>query len=324
MDRILATDPGELGWDWGSGLLGDALGEWSDAPGVIRFLRHWVRRHERLGTSFQDHGGWNWKAGAGTTLLRLQSSSPTASRSRWIDTLGKHVLECPVGPDGIWLTKPDRREIWIDTLAMACPFLARAGAAGFGEGWSKTAAEQIATHADLLQSEQSGLWVHAWSLAKNRPMGRLWARGNGWAIHALVEVLTVTGTRREPQLVKILEKTCKGLLDAQDPCGSWHTILDDSSTYVETSGQALLVRGLAKAARLGLVPSRIRRSVHEAAMRGWVGVASHISDVGEVTGTSLGTPAGSLSDYADRPVASWPVWGPASVLLAAREISQIR
>jgi rhamnogalacturonyl hydrolase YesR len=319
LERILTTNPEELGWDWGAGLLGDAMGEWEDLPGVRSFLRKWVSRHERLGTGFEDKGGWHWKAGAGTTLLRLESWSPSKSRRHWIAELSKHVLNSPAGPDGIWLTKPDRHEIWIDTLATACPFLARAGAAGFGKEWPRKAAEQIIAHANFLQCEQSGLWLHAWSLAENRPMGRLWARGNGWAIHAMAEVLAITGTRREPRLAAILEKTCQGLLASQEPCGGWHTVLDDSSSYIETSGQALLVRGLAKAARMNLVPTRMRGALRDSASRGWLTVASHVSDSGEVTGTSLGTPAGSLRDYTERPVASWPVWGPASVLFAARE-----
>jgi len=321
LERHLATGPSELGWDWGAGLLGDAMGEWNDIPGVRSFLRAWVRRHEQLGTSFEDKGGWHWKAGAGTTLLRLNSWSPSRSRKRWIASLGKHVLESPTGPNGIWLTKPERREIWIDTLATACPFLARAGACGFGGEWTREAAAQICAHADFLQCEHSGLWMHAWSLEKNRPMGRFWARGNGWAIHAMVEVLSLTGTRREPRLAAILEKTCTGLLAAQETAGNWHTVLDAPSSYIETSGQALLVRGLAKAARLHLVPARLRRILRDSADRGWVGIASHVSDAGEVTGTSLGTPAGSLRDYIDRPTASWPIWGPASVLLAAHEMA---
>jgi hypothetical protein len=91
------------------------------------------------------------KAGAGTALLRLEKWSPSASRRRWIAELGRHVMDSPRGPDGIWLTKPDRAEVWIDTLATACPFLARAGSAGFGDDWIEQAVEQLCAHAALLQ-----------------------------------------------------------------------------------------------------------------------------------------------------------------------------
>ena len=320
LNRILATNPIELGWDWGAGLLGDALGEWETFPGVRTFLAKWVRHHEQKGTGFGDAGGWHWKTGAGTTLLRLESWSPSARRRHWISALGSHVLESPVGPGGIWLTKPERMEIWIDTLATACPFVARAGAAGFGSDWTRLASEQICAHAELLQCPRTGLWIHAWSLKKNRPLGCFWSRGNGWAIHALVEVLSVTGTRREPRLAAILENTCKGLLAVREPCGDWHTVLDDPTSPVETSGQALLVRGLSKAARLGLISPRTKPGARNAAKTGWVGVASRVSDSGEVTGTSLGTPAGPRSVYTTCPMASWPIWGPAATLLAAREM----
>jgi unsaturated rhamnogalacturonyl hydrolase len=322
--RILASGSGDLGWDWGAGLLGDALGEWDGSKGgrgVRHFLQSWAQRHAKLGTTLVDVGGWHWRVGAGTTLLRLEKWSPSASRRRWISEIGRHVVDSPRGPNGIWLTKPDRGEVWIDTLATACPFLARAGSVGFGDDWIELAVEQLCAHATLLQSERSGLWMHAWDVGRGAPMGRLWARGNGWAIHAMVEVLCLVDARRARQLAALLAKTCEALIAVQDPCGAWHTVLDQPNTYVETSGQALLVRGLAKAARLGLIPARMRREVYAAAQRGWVVVASHVSDSGEVTGVSLGTPAGTLKEYANRAVASWPVWGSASVLLAAHEIA---
>jgi unsaturated rhamnogalacturonyl hydrolase len=166
-------------------------------------------------------------------------------------------------------------------------------------------------------------WMHAWSLRRRRAMGRFWARGNGWALHAIVEKMAVDPARSKPVLSNLLVKTCEGLLALQSPCGSWHTVLDEPCTYVETSGQALIVRGMARAARLGLVPGGLRSKLRAAACRGWTTVANHVSDEGAVTGTSLGTTAGSLREYARRPTASWPVWGPASVILAACEIAQI-
>ncbi len=326
VERMVALGPENLGWDWGAGLLGDALGEWEEVwggRGILKFLRDWSNHHARMGTAFHDAGGWHWKAGAGTTLLRVESRFPSAARRKWIAELGRHVLECPCWKDGTWLTKPERKEIWVDTLAMASPFLARAGSAGFGKGWVEESVTQIIAHAERLLCKD-GLWMHAWNLGTRRPMGRFWARGNGWALHAMVETLAMTGTRSAPALTGLLAKTCEGLLAVQSPCGTWHTVLDEPSTYVETSGQALLVRGLARAARLRLIPKDLRARVHTAACRGWVAVGNHVSDEGIVTGTSLGTSAGPLRDYAGRPTASWPVWGPASVILAACEIAQLR
>lgn len=52
-------------------------------------------------------------------------------------------------------------------------------------------------------------------------------------------------------LVSTLIRQINALLQLQDPStGLWHTLLDDSSTYVETSGSAGFVGGMLMAIRL--------------------------------------------------------------------------
>lgn len=323
LQRVLAAGTLELGWDWGAGLLCDAIGEWTDRRAELKtFLRAWATRHAKAGSSFDDAGGWLWKAGSGTTLLRLEAWSPSARRRKAIAQLAQRVVDCPRGTKGIWLTKPDRQEVWVDTLATACPFLVRAGLAAGEPCWSAEAAEQIIRHAEVLQCQASGLWGHAWDDRHHCPMGLFWARGNGWALHALAETLVASDAQPEAaSLTRLLAQTCEGLLNVQSPCGAWHTVLDDFSTYVETSGQAMIVRGLARASPL--LGGSLRERTRSAALRGWIVLRGHITDSGEVAGTSLGTPAGSWRDYAERPTASWPVWGAASALYAARSVGDL-
>jgi unsaturated rhamnogalacturonyl hydrolase len=324
--KILETGPAALGWDWGSGLLGHALLAWpQDAQRgrILRYLRRWVDRHLAAGTTVSDSGGILWKLGVGTSVLGLRRERPAPRYARRIREMLAYADRAPRLAGGLLASKADRPEVWVDSLMTLCPFLAQAGTDGFLEGGGRAALTQLALHADALEDPATGLWFHACDVEAGRHIGRLWSRGNGWAIFGMVEVPDVAARTREAAAVRrALCQMAEGLLAAQAADGSWHTVLDRQETFVETSGQAMLVHGLAKAARIGVLPARLARRAREAAWRGWIPLAGHVADSGEVTGTSIGTAARDIVHYATRPTASWPVWGPAAVLLAAGELGR--
>ena len=324
--KILELGPAVLGWDWGSGLLGHALLAWPQRADLTRgrqFLRRWVDRHLAAGTTVSDSGGILWKLGVGTSVLGLQRERPAPRYARRIREMLAYADGAPRLAGGLMASKADRPEVWVDSLMTLCPFLARAETDGFLEGGGRATLAQLLLHADALEDRSSGLWFHACDVEARRQIGRLWSRGNGWAIFGMVEVLELAARTRQAAAVRrALCRMVEGLLAAQSADGSWHTVLDRRETYVETSGQAMLVHGLAKAARIGVLPARLARRARDAAWRGWIPVAGHVSDCGEVTGTSIGTAARDIAHYAARPTASWPVWGPAAVLLAAGELSR--
>jgi unsaturated rhamnogalacturonyl hydrolase len=323
--RVLAQDPALLGWDWGSGLLGHSLLRWpqeADRKKNLGFLRRWVDGHLEQQTPIADTGGLLWKLGVGTTVLHLQASRPSPRYTTRIQEMLDYVSDAPRFGDGLIASKRERPEVWVDSLMTLCPFLARAEADGFSaDGW-RSAMEQILLHAKALQDPSSGLWVHACNVKTGKKLGHLWSRGNGWAIFGMVETLEGAPDAPEAAAVRqVLRQTVEGLLAAQSNDGGWHTLLDRTETFVETSGQAMLIHGLAKSARLQMLPARLGRQAHQAACRGWLPLSTHVSDTGEITGTSIGTAALDLRHYATRPTASWPVWGSAAVLLAAGELA---
>jgi len=324
LGRVLERGPAGLGWDWGSGLLGHALaGQEADRKGCLRFLRSWVDRHLAAGTPISDSGGIPWKLGVGTAVLGLWRERSAPRYDRRVREMLAYAAGVPRFAGGLVASKADRPEVWVDSLMTLCPFLARAGAEGISSTGGSEALEQLALHAGALQDPSSGLWYHAANVKSGRQLGQLWSRGNGWAIFGMVETLELFPDVPESATVRrVLRRTVDGLLAAQSVDGSWHTVLDRPETFVETSGQAMLVHGLAKAARIGVLPARLVRRAREAAWRGWIPLSGHVSDSGEVTGTSIGTAALDLGHYASRPTASWPVWGPAAVLLAAGELAR--
>lgn len=318
--QVFSADPTALGWDWGSGLLGMALVQAEEAIPDSRtreFLEAWIQHHLDVGTSIHDRGGRLWKLGPGVCVAALWQRKRKAHFRRLLEDLQHYLCASSRLNDGVFSSKEDRAELWVDSLMTLVPFLGALKAAGLAPEASGEAKHQLLGHAKRLQDPQTGLWFHAWDEEALRPMGEFWSRGNGWVVFALVELLE---KETSPALRRILSRTVRALLRVQREDGSFHTVLNVPETFVETSGQALLVHGLAKAARCELLPRSLAAAARLATAKGWRVVQTHVTDSGEVSGTSLGTGAVSLGEYASRPVASWPIWGPASVLLAAAEI----
>lgn len=323
--RVLSAGTESLGWDWGSGLLGVALldsAEFAAERKAGAFVRQWIDAHLKKRTSVHDRGGRLWKLGPGVCVAELWHRTRSPSYRKRLCEMQRYLHDSPRLAGGILASKEDRSEVWVDSLMTLCPFLVRASTLGIDPDGLDEAVRQIELHADLLQDKKSGLWWHAANVPARRPIGHFWARGNGWAIFALVETLAADPSAARP-IRRVLRRTVQGLLASQRPDGTWPTVLDHPETYCETSGQAMIVHGLAKASRLGLLPSRLGARAETAALRGWMTLATHVADSGEVTGVSLGTSAGELAIYAERPTASWPVWGPAAFLLAAAEIERV-
>jgi unsaturated rhamnogalacturonyl hydrolase len=106
-----------------------------------------------------------------------------------------------------------------------------------------------------------------------------------------VEVLAElpTGHPLRAELVERAQKLAAALHKVAEPSnGLFHTLLLDRDSYLETAGSALIVYGLARGVRAGLL-GEADASLARRGMRGLLGVLeSHPSGM-EVSGTSLGT-----------------------------------
>ncbi|KAG6833728.1 hypothetical protein H0H87_001160 [Tephrocybe sp. NHM501043] len=119
-------------------------------------------------------------------------------------------------------------------------------------------------------------------------------------------------------LVSALVAQINALVSLQDQkTGLWHTILDDSTSYLEASASAGFAYGILKALRLRLIPKEDRYS--KAASRAIQGVLDNISEKGELKQVSFGTPVfDSMEDYKKIPLTSMP-YGQSLALLACTE-----
>ncbi|MDO3412552.1 glycoside hydrolase family 88 protein [Saccharibacillus sp. CPCC 101409] len=206
-------------------------------------------------------------------------------------------------------------QLWDDTLYMTVLFVARMGVLLRDDAYIQESMRQFLVHLKYLTDPATGLFFHGWTFQEggHHFAKALWARGNSWYTAGLVDYLDMTeqpdGVRSF--LLSSLRRQADKLLDLQSPEGAWHTLLDDSDSYLETSATAAFAYGMLKAYRRGHLDGKHR----DGALRALDYVLSQIGEDGVVRGVSYGTGMGrSLQDYREVPVCPMP-YGQSMALL---------
>lgn len=223
---------------------------------------------------------------------------------------------CSPNSHGARIHRPDlpgwRRQIWVDCMEVDAPFLVRLGHLTGAAEYFAQAAEEITAYARCLQDEATGLFFHGWEEDCGRN-GQLWARGNGWALMGLVETLKLLpgAETRKNELLDRLQSQCQSLRRLQDEGGLWHTVINHSETYLESTLAVMAAYALREAFNAGLLSERVfgemERRARGAAMR-------LVADNGALELVSDATPIGELKIYATRPFGVFP-WGQGPLLL---------
>ncbi|MDB5085196.1 MAG: glycosyl hydrolase [Bacilli bacterium] len=188
-------------------------------------------------------------------------------------------------------------QVWGDTLFMAVLFLARLARLTGKESFAREALNQSELHLRLLQDPESGVLFHGWNCAeKNHMSAAKWTRANAWAAAGVPEIL-----QEIKDLVDIpfeikqrYKRMVNGLITFQGKNGLWHTVMDRSDFYQETSGSAGIACGIVRGIRQGLLDD----SYQAVALNSLIGVLSQLDDNGMVNGVSGGTPVmPTIGDY---------------------------
>lgn len=165
-----------------------------------------------------------------------QTGDPFLCESR--DRLLRWALrDAPRNAEGIVYHFLQGQLIWVDSMYMLPPFLARAGC-------YEEALKQLDGYWKILYNPANGLLSHQWSDAAKcflRPDA--WGVGNGWAMAAMARVIALLPKSYEEERNRLIRRT-KGLIDAalrhQRGDGSFHDVLDDPTTFREVNfGQML-------------------------------------------------------------------------------------
>jgi unsaturated rhamnogalacturonyl hydrolase len=222
----------------------------------------------------------------------------------------------PKGPTGARYHRGDtpgwRWQIWVDCMDVDGPFLAALARATGQPEFFDQAAEELLGYVRALQVE-SGLLHHGFERDCGRN-GALWARGNGWALMGLIDTLGLL-PREHPAWAELHGRTVK-LVDAlaatQHERGLWRTVIDEPSTYLESTLAAMAAYAL----REGFAHDLLDRNAYaEVESRARMAMHGQIGADGALALVSDATPVGALSTYATRPFGVFP-WGQGPLLLA--------
>ena len=183
------------------------------------------------------------------------------------------------------------QELWDDTLFMTVLFLANMGRIEGNADYIAEAQYQFQLHTKYLADPETGLWYHGWTFNGDHNFaGAFWGRGNCWVTIAIPEFLEMVPC--DPAVAQSLKQTLlnqiQSLQKFQDESGMWHTLINDPTSYVESSATCGFGYGILKAVHADLIDT----SYETVAMRALEPILGYIGDDGVVGQVSYGTPMG--------------------------------
>ena len=186
--------------------------------------------------------------------------------------------------------------------------------------YSEHAVKQVLQFSQRMFNWEKGLFMHGWVQDMVPHPQFHWARANGWAIMAMIELLDVLPENHPgyTDVLKIVKAHIQGLAACQSGQGYWHQLLDRSDSYLETSATAIFTYSIARAINRGYVDAQAFGPV---VLLAWNAVSTKVNDKGQVEGTCVGT--GMAFDpafYYHRPVNVFAAHGYGPVLLAGAEV----
>jgi unsaturated rhamnogalacturonyl hydrolase len=238
-----------------------------------------------------------------------------------IDTIAEYISHKQFRLDDGTLARqrPQARSLWTDDMYMSIPFLGQMYKLTGDTVYADDAVKQVLQFSKRLFIQEKKIYDHGWHVNLDYDPRFFWGRANGWAITAMVELLSVLPENYpgRDDVLKILRTHVQGLVELQGGSGLWHNMLDKTDTYDETSCSAMFVYGIAR----GINRGWIDQSFGPAAQAGWNAVASRVLADGRVEGTCAGTTLASDNVYYyHRPTPVNELHGYGPVLLAGSEM----
>ncbi len=216
--------------------------------------------------------------------------------------------------------RPQKNTLWLDDLYMGVPALAQMGKLTGDHTYFDDAVKQVRQFAQRMFNKEKGVYMHGWVESMETHPEFRWARANGWALMAKIELLDVLPENHPGRsfVIDQLKAHAKGLASYQGGRGFWHQLLDRTDSYLETSATAIYAYCIARACNKGWLDPVTYAPM---AMLAWNAVATKVNDKGQVEGTCVGT--GMAFDpafYYHRPVNVFAAHSYGPVLLAGAEL----
>jgi len=191
--------------------------------------------------------------------------------------------------------EPIMMSVWADDLFMSVPLLVRFGKLNGNKKYFDDAALQIINFSKYLNDTSNGLYKHCWYNETKEQSQVNWGRANGWIIWATTEALLNIPLDHKSynQIKSIYKKHIDAILTYQNENGMWHQILNDKSTFEETSSTAMFTIGLSRGIRNGWLEKDYEKYLEKA----WLGLINNIDANGIVKNITRGTGVSDDKNY---------------------------
>ncbi|WP_411346678.1 glycoside hydrolase family 88 protein [Paenibacillus sp. WLX1005] len=325
IDRVVErTFNMDFSWDWPGGVAFYGVCEAYQATGKREYLdqlRLWVDENIADGLPPLSVNG----VSIGHCLLTLYEATGeeqylqiATEMAEFLDSkaerFGEGIFQHTVNS----VTDVFPEQAWVDTMFMAGYYLLRIGHLLGNKRYFDDGLRQYHGHEKVLQDEQTNLYYHGWdNVNQNHLSSIFWARGNSWASLTMSKALAFVPVQHPSYMIidGSLRDQLSSLVRLQSPEGLWHTVLDDPTSYLETSGSSGIATAL-------LMRGRLYNKYSQKAIDG---ILSRIREDGTVTGVSAGTAImNDIDGYREVPEKRIQGWGQGLTLAFLAQLLRTR
>jgi unsaturated rhamnogalacturonyl hydrolase len=171
--------------------------------------------------------------------------------------------------------------MWIDDMFMITAVQAQAYRATGDTAYINRAAREMVVYLDSLQMP-NGLFYHA----PDVPF--FWGRGNGWMAAGMSELLRSLPKNNpdRPRIMDGYKKMMASLLKYQAEDGMWRQLIDDPSSWAETSCTGMFTFAMITGVKEGWIDKKI---YGPAARKGWLKLITYIDENNDIHEVCEGT-----------------------------------
>lgn len=170
---------------------------------------------------------------------------------------------------------------WIDDMFMISAIQSQAYYVTKERKYIDRAAAEMVVYLGKIQ-RPNGLFYHA----EDVPF--FWGRGNGWMAAGMTELLGLLpeDNPNRPHILESYRLMMRTLLRYQKPDGLWGQLVDDTTTWTETSGSAMFAYAMIKGVKQGWLDEATYAPV---ARKAWIALTQLIDEKGDLAGVCEGT-----------------------------------
>ncbi|MDR2472459.1 MAG: glycoside hydrolase family 88 protein [Tannerella sp.] len=205
--------------------------------------------------------------------------------------------------------------LWIDDMFMITAVQTQTYMATGDLKYINRSAKEMSLYLKELQ-RPNGLFYHT----PETPF--YWARGNGWMAVGMAEILRMLPDDNDNKAVIMqgYRKMMQSLLDYQADDGMWRQLIDDPTSWKETSGTAMFLYAMITGVRNGWLDAQ---KYGAAVRKAWLTLVTYINENDDVTEICVGT--GAKNDrqyYLDRKREAGNYHGQAPVIWCAYALTR--